>query len=771
MINEANKRKVKSIFSSDQSTIWRIPPYQREYSWEKNKECEELFNDIVEIAEEENDYHFIGSMITYSPEGEDEKQIVDGQQRTVTLSFFYLSLFKYLNELKEIYSTDKYDDEINRIENKFIDTSSEDNKAKFILSSQKRNNLDFKFILDENQLIHLTTNEKKSNQRVRMRKFYQSFTYISTFIRTYIQNEILKEEKKYFDELKETLIEVKETLVKNQEFDKLKQVLTFLSLFDKSYDKENKFYLEYKYNLSDIYNEYRKKKEEKTYPKLDSDDSFFSKLKELNKELDENTLPLTDRYLNLMRMVDKNIIVNEDFKSFFADIEYKVIKKLIQTIDETLIVLIDVKSLRSANNIFETINNRGRALLPMDLLKNKILAYIDDMKDSYLGKRNRIDDQYKIFMDNLDKNVSDHIVMQGTVGTWSAMIEPLSENDQISFLRRYYIAFNDKYEIDYKKPTKNNILEIFERIITKENAINILKDLYEKSLVYRELISNNSKYSNLSYLSVTPAYSLLLYLEVNKNEIEDFTQLQNKVIYTIEKFFVRRHLTNYPTINKLDDLFKRTIDEIKLIDKENFTSINIYQIIVKNITSPEYWATDEMVKELLEGDIYLRHSELTKYLLVHLDKELSTSNDKETNTNYWEKIKKQPLFSVEHILPQQTTGMLDKEWINSILKKDTEYEAIEEEIDFAMSQKDSNCHKLGNLTLTGYNSSLSDKPFKQKRDKQDEKKKYIGFKNGLALNKDIESNENWEVTDIEDRTSKLVSILQNTLFQSSFEIK
>lgn len=770
MINEANKRKVKSIFSSDQSTIWRIPPYQREYSWEKNKECEELFNDIVEIAEEENDYHFIGSMITYTPEGEDEKQVVDGQQRTVTLSFFYLSLYKFLNELKTLSETESFDDAIQRIENKFINNDNEERRPKFILSSQKRNHLDFKSILDENNLIHLTASEKKSNPRVGNRKFYQTYVYISNFIQTYIQNEVVYEEKKCFEEMKNILKSLNDELTKKRDFQSLEIVLNILALIDPEYDTSNNMYIKYEGTLAKAYNDLRKKNEDKLYPKFEQDSSFFVHFKKLLDDFNQASLTVSDSYLSLLKEVDQNITSKSSFKSFFTNLEYRVIKNLIQTIDETLIVLIDVKSLRSANNIFETINNRGRPLLPMDLLKNKILAYIDDMKDEYVD-RNRIVEKYQIFMDNSDKQVSDHVVMQGTVGTWSAMIEPLSENDQISFLRRYYIAFNDSYEVAYKKPTKNNILEIFEKMINKENAIDVLKDLYEKSLKYRELISTSSEYTNLAYLNVTPSYSLLLYLEVISDRIDNYEILRKKVIYIIEKFFVRRHLTNYPTINKLDDLFKRIIDEIKAISGEKVKYIDIYKRIVENITINEYWDSDENVNELLSGDIYLRHSELTKYLLVHLDKELSTANSRESNPPfYWKRVKKQPLFSVEHILPQQTTGTLDNDWVTSLLDRDKNYTPTDEDIEKASKLKDMYCHKLGNLTLTGYNSSLSDKPFIIKRDKQNDGKKFIGFKNGLALNESIAQKEKWTTTDIDDRTRKLVEILQKNLFNSSFDI-
>ena len=68
-------------------------------------------------------------------------------------------------------------------------------------------------------------------------------------------------------------------------------------------------------------------------------------------------------------------------------------------------------------------------------------------------------------------------------------------------------------------------------------------------------------------------------------------------------------------------------------------------------------------------------------------------------------------------------------------------------------------HTLGNLTITGFNSNLSNSPFIEKRDKKNSQKKYIGYKNGLEINKSIARKKKWTVKDIQDRTEKMVSEL------------
>jgi hypothetical protein len=65
-------------------------------------------------------------------------------------------------------------------------------------------------------------------------------------------------------------------------------------------------------------------------------------------------------------------------------------------------------------------------------------------------------------------------------------------------------------------------------------------------------------------------------------------------------------------------------------------------------------------------------------------------------------------------------------------------------------------HKLGNLTLTGYNSQLSNMSFDKKRDRKDSGNRHIGYKNGLALNTMLAQATYWTKAEIEQRTELIV---------------
>jgi len=64
-------------------------------------------------------------------------------------------------------------------------------------------------------------------------------------------------------------------------------------------------------------------------------------------------------------------------------------------------------------------------------------------------------------------------------------------------------------------------------------------------------------------------------------------------------------------------------------------------------------------------------------------------------------------------------------------------------------------HTLGNLTITGYNSTLSNKSFEYKKDRTDNRGNPIGFRNNLRLNEDVVNADQWTAAEIAARTSLL----------------
>lgn len=86
------KTERKSVFEYLCKNKFLIPIYQRKYTWEID-ECEQLWDDVRvfwENKDEEEEY-FLGSIVMYKVK--DKQNIIDGQQRTTTLSLLIRALY------------------------------------------------------------------------------------------------------------------------------------------------------------------------------------------------------------------------------------------------------------------------------------------------------------------------------------------------------------------------------------------------------------------------------------------------------------------------------------------------------------------------------------------------------------------------------------------------------------------------------------------------------------------------------------------------------
>jgi len=74
-----------------------VPPYQREYSWEK-EQVEQLFADLYRAKSEHSD-HFLGTIVTIDAGEREPLQIVDGQQRLTTTSLLIAAIRDFQRDM------------------------------------------------------------------------------------------------------------------------------------------------------------------------------------------------------------------------------------------------------------------------------------------------------------------------------------------------------------------------------------------------------------------------------------------------------------------------------------------------------------------------------------------------------------------------------------------------------------------------------------------------------------------------------------------------
>lgn len=83
---------------------YEIPIYQRSYSWGE-EQCAQLWDDIVSISKAEKATHFTGSIVWVSndgivPGGQTPLLLIDGQQRTTTLTLLLIALAEFARDSK-----------------------------------------------------------------------------------------------------------------------------------------------------------------------------------------------------------------------------------------------------------------------------------------------------------------------------------------------------------------------------------------------------------------------------------------------------------------------------------------------------------------------------------------------------------------------------------------------------------------------------------------------------------------------------------------------
>jgi len=86
-------KKLSELLPISGDTAYEVPIYQRSFSWQE-KQIVQLFNDI---NEEDKGYYVGNLLLTKRGEGLD---IVDGQQRMITLSLFLLATWEFLDNFE-----------------------------------------------------------------------------------------------------------------------------------------------------------------------------------------------------------------------------------------------------------------------------------------------------------------------------------------------------------------------------------------------------------------------------------------------------------------------------------------------------------------------------------------------------------------------------------------------------------------------------------------------------------------------------------------------
>jgi predicted transport protein len=392
-------------------------------------------------------------------------------------------------------------------------------------------------------------------------------------------------------------------------------------------------------------------------------------------------------------------------------------------ITSACIVKIEVESYTDAFILFESLNNRGTPLSVIDLIKNSLLAEFEKTE------KGSIDIYYERWKELLGYLGDDYTVQE-------------------RFFRYYYDAFKPELQSIYSVSvaTRSNLIHIYEKLI-ENDAKTFLTDIISAGKMYAHILGRSEDgtlenlkddFIDLEHIQGSPSHVLLLFLLVKKDLLNLDEDILSLIIENLVSFFVHRNITDVPPTRDLIRLFMNIIEKIK-----NMQGSAIQKEIAEQLKIVS--ENDEVFTEKLKGPLYDQNKETTRFILCSLEESNKT---RENKVNLWEYKGKQLVWTIEHIFPEGEN--IPQHWVDMIADGDSKK---------AKEIQESHVHKLGNLSISTYNSNLSARSFEDKKNLVDSSGRNIGYRNGIKLNEDLVTKDKWNQETIDERTEKLVSLI------------
>lgn len=117
--NLLNTRTANFLELIGNGRIYRVPQYQRDYSWQE-EQWEDLWLDIMDLRNDAESSHYMGALVV---EGKSDREflIIDGQQRLATLSILALAIiYKLIDLANQNIEPDANRERASSLRNRFI---------------------------------------------------------------------------------------------------------------------------------------------------------------------------------------------------------------------------------------------------------------------------------------------------------------------------------------------------------------------------------------------------------------------------------------------------------------------------------------------------------------------------------------------------------------------------------------------------------------------------------------------------------------------------
>lgn len=375
------------------------------------------------------------------------------------------------------------------------------------------------------------------------------------------------------------------------------------------------------------------------------------------------------------------------------------------------LIFVDIALDRQKDNpqrIFESLNSTGLELSQADLIRNYILMGLSRTNQEKI---------YKSYWEVIEKNAKDEILNKSRVSDFIRDYLTLI-NKEIPNKGEVYVKFKSQYptttidELENVLADLKSLVKYYNKLINPKNEID--KD-----------IRTQLEYINRLEINVAFPFLMKVYEDYSNSIIDKPTFIS--VLNLVQSYTWRRFILGLPT-NALNKIFMGLYYH-KDFKKEDYLS-SIQKILLKLSRVQRFPRNAEVINALKEKDVYNIKPKNRIYLLERLE-----------NFNNIEHvvIEGNSDITIEHIFPQNP----DPKW---------KIELGQEEYNFI---KENYLNTIGNLTLSGNNGKLGNKPFIEKRDMNIDGKEQ-GYKfSRLWLNRDLKEKEKWNKAGIEKRANEI----------------
>ena len=399
------------------------------------------------------------------------------------------------------------------------------------------------------------------------------------------------------------------------------------------------------------------------------------------------------------------IIENFDyFRSAIKAENFEVIQRGLSKL-----IFVDIALDRQKDNpqrIFESLNSTGLELSQADLIRNYILMGLS---------RTNQDRIYKSYWEVIEKNAKDETLNKTRVSEFIRDYLTL-KNKEIPNKGDVYTKFKEKY------PTST--IDELELVLTElKSLVKYYNKLTNPKNEPDKLIRTQLEYINRLEINVAFPFLMKVYEDFSNDIIDRVAFIS--VLSTVQSFTFRRFILGLPT-NALNKIFMGLYDKV---EPDNYL-FSIQKSLLQRSGVQRFPRNTETINALKEKDVYNIKPKNRTYLLERLEN---------FQNNEPVAIEGNSDITIEHIFPQNP----DPKW--KIELGADEYNLI----------KENYLNTIGNLTLSGNNGKLSNKPFLDKKVMNVDGKEQGYTFSRLWLNRDLKEKTKWNKIEIEERATKI----------------